>query len=140
LTMRLSGQSDNACLNRTLAQRYDHEVIREQACSMSPGCASFAIADNTSSRPQLSCRTQAVFRKLGGHEGALRLQNYGHMAGEERTSTTATEAGAKLHLDIAKVYYSPRSAPERLRIAGLVQRCVCMPTECLHTRLYGFAC
>jgi tRNA (guanine37-N1)-methyltransferase len=68
--------------------------------------------------------TQAVFRKIGGHEGNLRLQKYAFLAGEERTTTVATEAGVKLKLDISKVYYSPRSAPERLRIASFIQEYV----------------
>ena len=63
-------------------------------------------------------------RKLGGHEGALRLQRYEHLAGEDRTETVAVESGVGLKMDIARVYYSPRSAPERLRIAGLVKEYV----------------
>lgn len=61
-----------------------------------------------------------VVRKDGAHQGELRLQDYKHLAGEERFETTVIENGVRLSLDIRKTYYSVRSATERKRVAELV--------------------
>ena len=63
---------------------------------------------------------KVVVKKHGIHSGVYRLQKYRIIAGERRKSTVHTESGVRLKIHIERTYYSPRSATERLRIAGLV--------------------
>lgn len=58
----------------------------------------------------------AVYKKVGGHEGKLRIQKLKHICGEKRTVTTHKENQVSLKLDIAKTYFSPRQATERKRV------------------------
>lgn len=64
---------------------------------------------------------KVVVRKDGAHEGELRIQDYKHLAGENRFETVSVENGVRLTLDIRKSYYSVRSATERKRICELVK-------------------
>ena len=64
---------------------------------------------------------KTVLMKNGGHEGELRIQKYEWLAGEKTTVAIHKENGAIITLDVEKVYYSPRTANERLRIARLVK-------------------
>jgi len=50
-----------------------------------------------------------------------RIRDVRVIAGENRTETTHVEYGAKIKVDISKVYYSPRLATERYRIAKCVK-------------------
>ncbi len=59
---------------------------------------------------------KAVYKKVGGHEGKLRIQKLKHILGEKRTITTHKENQVSLKLDIAKTYFSPRQATERKRV------------------------
>ncbi len=70
---------------------------------------------------QLHPHVKTVVRKAGSHKGALRLQKMKHLAGKKTTETVHRENGIELLLDIEKVYFSSRSATERLRIAQQVQ-------------------
>ncbi len=54
-------------------------------------------------------------------KGEYRTRNLEHVAGENRTETIHAEHGCKLKVDIAKTYFSPRLATERLRTAKLVK-------------------
>lgn len=58
----------------------------------------------------------AVYKKVGGHEGKLRIQKLKHICGEKRTVTLHKENQVSLKLDIAKTYFSPRQATERKRV------------------------
>jgi tRNA (guanine37-N1)-methyltransferase len=62
-----------------------------------------------------------VLKKLGAMEGEYRVRRVKCIAGEDRTETLYTESGAKMRLDVAKVYFSVRLAGERKRIAELVE-------------------
>ena len=59
---------------------------------------------------------KAVFAKGSKVEGEYRVRELIHLAGEKRTETLHRENGIRLKLDIAKVYFSPRLATERMRI------------------------
>ncbi|WP_099210860.1 tRNA (guanine(37)-N1)-methyltransferase Trm5b [Thermococcus henrietii] len=59
---------------------------------------------------------KAVFAKGGKVEGEYRVRELIHLAGEKRTETLHRENGIRLRLDVAKVYFSPRLATERMRI------------------------
>ncbi|MFH1917137.1 MAG: class I SAM-dependent methyltransferase family protein [Nanoarchaeota archaeon] len=63
---------------------------------------------------------KTVLMKSGGHEGELRLQKFEFLAGVRTTEAVHKENGAIIRLDVEKVYYSPRTANERLRIARQV--------------------
>ncbi len=64
---------------------------------------------------------KTVMKKAGGHTGTYRLQKLTHIAGERTTETLHRENGVSIKLDIRKVYFSPRLATERLRIARKIK-------------------
>lgn len=70
---------------------------------------------------RLNKSVKTVVRKSGGHEGELRIQKHEFLAGEKNTITVHKENGCLLKLDIDKVYYSSRTATERLRVTRLVK-------------------
>ncbi|MBI2549996.1 class I SAM-dependent methyltransferase family protein [Candidatus Woesearchaeota archaeon] len=59
---------------------------------------------------------RAVYKRIGGHEGKLRIQKLKHIYGEKRTVTIHKENQVLLNLDIVKTYFSPRQATERKRV------------------------
>ena len=64
---------------------------------------------------------RTVLRKDSAHEGEFRLQKMKYLAGERRKETVHKESNARIKLDVEKVYFSPRLANERLRIARQVK-------------------
>ncbi len=56
-----------------------------------------------------------------GVGGELRVRKLEILAGENRTTTVHLEHGLRYRVDVARAYFSPRLATERLRIAKLVQ-------------------
>ena len=60
--------------------------------------------------------------KVGSGSEEYRLRKYKIMTGEQRLETMHKEAGAVMHVDLEKVYFSPRSSHERERVAGLVKK------------------
>ncbi len=64
---------------------------------------------------------KCVFEQEGGIEGEFRLRNLRHLAGEKRTLTTHRENGCSFRVDVAKCYFSPRLATERLRVADAAE-------------------
>ncbi len=65
---------------------------------------------------------KSVYRKIGGHEGKLRIQKLKHIYGEKRTVTIHKENRVLLNLDVAKTYFSPRQATERKRIFSQIKK------------------
>ncbi|MBI2575168.1 class I SAM-dependent methyltransferase family protein [Candidatus Woesearchaeota archaeon] len=65
---------------------------------------------------------KTVVKKEGGHKGMFRLQKTRHLAGEKTKETVHRENKALIKLNIDKVYFSPRLATERLRIAKQVRK------------------
>ncbi len=59
---------------------------------------------------------KAVFAKGSKVSGEYRVRELVHLAGERRTETLHRENGIRLKLDVARVYFSPRLATERMRI------------------------
>ena len=59
---------------------------------------------------------KAVFAKGSKISGEYRVRELIHLAGERRTETIHRENGIRLKLDVAKVYFSPRLATERMRV------------------------
>jgi tRNA (guanine37-N1)-methyltransferase len=64
---------------------------------------------------------KSVLKKISGRKGELRLKEYKLIAGEENTEIIHKEYGYLLKLDPQKVYFSPREATERQRIAEQVK-------------------
>ncbi len=64
---------------------------------------------------------RVVMEQEGGIEGEFRLRKLKHLAGERRTLTLHKENGCAFRVDVARCYFSPRLATERLRVAGLVK-------------------
>ena len=63
---------------------------------------------------------RCVFEQVGGIEGEFRLRKLRHLAGEKRTLTLHRENGCAFAVDVARCYFSPRLATERLAIARRV--------------------
>jgi tRNA (guanine37-N1)-methyltransferase len=63
---------------------------------------------------------RSVYKKETEVHGTYRTRRYRHLAGEKNTETIHKEYGCRYLLDITKVYFNPRLATERQRIAELV--------------------
>lgn len=64
---------------------------------------------------------KVVLRATGPIEGEWRTRGWEHLAGEQRLTTLYRENGCTFEVDLGKVYFSPRLATERARIARQVQ-------------------
>jgi tRNA (guanine37-N1)-methyltransferase len=64
---------------------------------------------------------RTVVAKAGSIQGAFRTRELSVIAGARKTETTYREHGCVYYLDLAKVYFSPRLAYERDRVASQVQ-------------------
>ena len=64
---------------------------------------------------------KVILRKLSERKGEFRTRNFEILAGEKRTETLHKEYGCVFKLDVRKVYFSPREATERQRIAKKVK-------------------
>lgn len=62
-----------------------------------------------------------VAKKMSKVSGIERVRKIKVITGEKRTETLHKENGIALHLDINKVYFSPRLSNERLRVLNLVK-------------------
>ena len=66
-------------------------------------------------------KRKAVFRKTSEIKGIIRTRELEHIAGEDISETVHQEFGCRLMLDVKKVYFSPRLATERKRVADSVK-------------------
>lgn len=64
---------------------------------------------------------KAIYRKKSEIKGIIRTRELEHIAGEDISETVHQEFGCKLLLDVKKVYFSPRLATERKRVADSVK-------------------
>ncbi|HEX3013472.1 MAG TPA: class I SAM-dependent methyltransferase family protein [Methanobacterium sp.] len=64
---------------------------------------------------------KAVFRKKSEIKGIIRTRELEHIAGEDISETVHQEFGCRLMLDVKNVYFSPRLATERKRVADSVK-------------------
>ncbi len=64
---------------------------------------------------------QSVYEKRGAMHGEYRVWKLRHLAGKKSTKTTYRESDCFFELDVARVYFSPRLAFERSRIAAQVE-------------------
>ncbi len=60
---------------------------------------------------------KVVAKRISAVEGVFRTRRLGIIAGEHRTETMHTENACRFKLDLEKVYFNPRLAGERNRVA-----------------------
>lgn len=70
---------------------------------------------------QVHHHVRTVLRQTSAVRGEFRTRELELIAGEPETETMYHESGCNFKVDLAKVYFSPRLAHERLRIAQLVK-------------------
>lgn len=70
----------------------------------------------------LNRNIKTVAKRIGGHKGKYRTQRLKIICGEKNTETLYRENNVLLKLDVEKLYFSPRLATERKRIARLVKK------------------
>ena len=66
-------------------------------------------------------KRRAVYRKTSEIKGVIRTRELEHLAGEDVSETVHREFGSRIMLDVRKVYFSPRLATERRRVAEQVK-------------------
>ncbi len=71
---------------------------------------------------QVHKAVSTVVKKEDIHSGQFRTRHVKILAGKKTTETIHQENGVKIKLDIEKVYFSARSAHERMRIAQQVKK------------------
>lgn len=66
-------------------------------------------------------KRKAVYMKKSKIKGIKRIRDLEHLAGEKISETIHQEYGTRIMLDVKKVYFSPRLATERERVASQVK-------------------
>jgi tRNA (guanine37-N1)-methyltransferase len=66
-------------------------------------------------------KRKAVFMKKSEIKGVTRIRELEHLTGEDISETIHVEYGSRIMLDVKKVYFSPRLATERERVAQQVK-------------------
>jgi tRNA (guanine37-N1)-methyltransferase len=66
-------------------------------------------------------KRKAIFRKTSEIKGIIRTRELEHIAGKDISETVHQEFGCRLMLDVRNVYFSPRLATERKRVADSVK-------------------
>lgn len=69
---------------------------------------------------QLHKNIRVVAQRAGHYSGEYRTLPLSIIAGEQRLTTLHRENGINLYVDLGQVYFSTRSAHERMRVANLV--------------------
>lgn len=70
---------------------------------------------------KLHKNVQTVLAKAGAVSGVYRLREFNVIAGKPKTDTVHKEYGCRYHVDLARVYFSPRLSNEHNRVASLVK-------------------
>lgn len=100
--------------------RYSYDIVGDIAIVEIPeekGSDPESVArDIKKSHP----RIKTVLQKIGGREGEFRLRKMKKITGTE-TETVHKEHGFRFRLDPTRVFFSPREATEREKIAGMVK-------------------
>lgn len=66
-------------------------------------------------------KRRSVYRKTSEIKGVIRTREFEHLAGDDVSETVHREFGSRIMLDVKRVYFSPRLATERRRVAEQVQ-------------------
>ncbi len=83
---------------------------------------------------------KVVAMKVSGVEGVFRRRNLRIIAGEQRTETVHRENGCRFKLDIERVYFNPKLATERARIASAVASTAAAEGERIIDMFAGVGC
>jgi len=65
---------------------------------------------------------KTVCKKLGAHKGTFRIEPVKIIAGEKNLIAEYRESGCIFEIPVGKVFFSPRLATERMRIAGKIKK------------------
>ena len=84
---------------------------------------------------QVHHHVRTVLNQTTPVRGEFRTRELEVIAGEPRTETTHREGGCSFKVDLAKVYFSPRLATERLRVTNLIK-----PGEVVVNLFAGVGC
>jgi tRNA (guanine37-N1)-methyltransferase len=96
------------------------DVIGDVAIVEIPDELSHRESDIVEALLELHPRVKTVYKKGGERKGVYRLRDFTLIYGDER-ETEHKEHGYRIRLDVRKVYFSPREANERQRIAKQVK-------------------
>jgi len=66
-------------------------------------------------------KRRSVYRKTSEIKGVIRTRELEHLAGDDVSEAVHREFGSRIMLDVRKVYFSPRLATERRRVAEQVK-------------------
>jgi tRNA (guanine37-N1)-methyltransferase len=88
---------------------------------------------------KLNKNVKSVLKKLSGRTGKFRLYKLELIAGEDNTEVVHKEHGYLIKVDPKKVYFSPREATERQRIASQVKPNEIVMLMFAGTGVYGIA-
>lgn len=66
-------------------------------------------------------KRRSIYRKTSEIKGIIRTRELEHLAGVDDSETIHREFGSRIMLDVKKVYFSPRLATERRRVAEQVK-------------------
>jgi len=117
-------------------EKGDFEILKkeeslEEVLGFSPACeivGDIAIIDQYESDAQKIAdallrqkKIKTVLQAKSAVTGEYRTREFFLLAGEKRTETLYRENGCRYMLDVSKVYFTPRLATERLRIANTVK-------------------
>jgi tRNA (guanine37-N1)-methyltransferase len=84
---------------------------------------------------EVHSNVRTVLNQISPVRGEFRTRELEVIAGEPRTETIYREGGCSFKVDLAKAYFSPRLATERLRMAKLVK-----PGEVVINLFAGVGC
>ncbi|NYZ76873.1 class I SAM-dependent methyltransferase family protein [Candidatus Micrarchaeota archaeon] len=96
------------------------DIIGDVAVVEIPDELSHRERDIVEALLELNPRIKTVYNKGSARKGAYRLRDFKLIYGEEK-ETEHKEHGFRVRLDVRKVYFSPREATERQRIAKQVK-------------------
>ncbi len=71
-------------------------------------------------------KIKSVIVPISDVEGEFRTRRFRTVAGDKRTTTIHKENGLRFHVDLESVYFTPRLATERLRIAQQIRSGQCV--------------
>ena len=70
---------------------------------------------------EINKNVKTVLSKSSPVKGVYRLRSLDFISGKNHTKTIHSEFGCKYHIDVAKVYFSPRLSQEHNRVSSLVK-------------------
>ncbi|MFH1399703.1 MAG: class I SAM-dependent methyltransferase family protein [Candidatus Woesearchaeota archaeon] len=127
LPLRESSPSLSELLAEELTEKELDEVVK--SFDLIGSIAIICVPEELSAKEQqiaeaiikVNKNVKTILKRSGVYEGEFRTRKLKYVLGEDKRVTRHKEHGVWLDLDVEKVYFSPRSANERMRIAKLVE-------------------